>query len=482
MKKNQTLLEQFAEILEEKDFYQKENFQLKKKLEKKEITILELKSVLNIESLKNKILSNIVDANTDIKVNDIFEYNTKYFKIKNIENGNIPIIVENFINKQETVYNMNMNKTKKSGKIFRTLRNKELLDDENPIDIEEKVKKVEKNIQEIVNENNLDFSYEDISTKIENLFLETTTTSKNYINCIESIMNNRIKLLSKIKLSEYIKILQDHINKIEDIFIKKKFEKKKIEQSILKFITPLEKRFLQYGDYYNTYLETDDIQKFELSLTINNNFSKKYMPFTLDNIYDYILNYSIAIFPLKKIFEKVLINPYGFNNLIYLEKNNIEDPYSFYILEKIDNGNRSWKMECRLYDLSQNLSTNIIIYSICLFRKIYFDIFKDNIYRKNYIDNCAITQQDCEQLLVNIFYLINTKYFCNMFREIIQNKCVLKPTKLDKFNLITDDKLLKKKFEKEINYKEYYVNYLKQIFDNISEKDIDEIIINKINF
>ena len=73
-----------------------------------------------------------------------------------------------------------------------------------------------------------------------------------------------------------------------------------------------------------------------------------------------------------------------------------DDPYTFYTLEKIDSdGKRCWKMECRLYELCKVLSRNIREYCTTLFRKIYLDIYSDNVYREDYINTCPITDQDC---------------------------------------------------------------------------------------
>jgi hypothetical protein len=141
MKKiSQGLILQFAQILEQNDKYEKENIQLRKKLEKKELNISELKATIKIESLKNKILTNIIETNTDIKIDDIFQYNDKSILIKNYENGNIPIVVENFMNDKEKIYTVNIKKNKKIGKTFRILRNTELIE-EDQLKLKKKLKK-----------------------------------------------------------------------------------------------------------------------------------------------------------------------------------------------------------------------------------------------------------------------------------------------------------------------------------------------------
>ena len=136
-------------------------------------------------------------------------------------------------------------------------------------------------------------------------------------------------------------------------------------------------------------------------------------------------------------------------------------------------------MECRIDDLSKTLGQYILIYCITLFRKIYFDIFKDNIYRADYNKSTTITQQDCEQLLINIITIIKGRDFCNMLRTIIKDNCSMKPGKIDKFNLLSDDKMNKKSFKKDFKYIEGYKSYFNQLFDNIHDDIIENLINSK---
>lgn len=482
---SENIATQVMNLIEQKDQLEQKVLELQKKIINNNENIFKLKASLKFENLKNLIYAEIIKSQTNINLSEVIEENDNGIHIRNYENGNLPIIVHEYM-KTEEVKNYTINTKKKIvstiGKNYRTLKNRELAE-ENPEQVEEKVKQVEKNIEEMVQENNLDVPYKETLDLIKDQFDEILNSKSNskYINII---MENRFKLLCKLTLTEYIVMIENHILKLKDIFQIKKYDVKKIETIISKSLSPLEKRLVRYGDYYNNYLEPDDIQKFEVSLAVNMNYPKRYIPFSITSIYNEICNYSVAIFPLKQTLKRIFVNPFGFNNLIFLDDEKTDqssDAFSFYILEKINpDGKRSWKMECRIDDLSKTLGQYILSYCITLFRKIYFDIFKDNIYRADYNKSTTITQQDCEQLLINIITIIKGRDFCNMLRTIIKDNCYMKPGKIDKFNLLSDDKMNKKSFLKDFKYIEGYKSYFNQLFDNINDDNIENLINSKI--
>ncbi len=78
-------------------------------------------------------------------------------------------------------------------------------------------------------------------------------------------------------------------------------------------------------------------------------------------------------------------------------------------------------MDCRLEDLTNSISNNMIPYMIDNFRKMYKDVFGDNDYRVDYKKRCQLTDCDCEQLVKNIFTLADpksaSKLLCDLVRE-----------------------------------------------------------------
>ena len=127
-------------------------------------------------------------------------------------------------------------------------------------------------------------------------------------------------------------------------------------------------------------------------------------------------------------------------------------------------------MDCRLEDLATNLSTNILPYMTNLFRKLYKYIFGDNDFRLDYAGKNQLTENDCEQLLQNIFIVSKTQQFCNLLRKEIVTKATYKPTENDKFNLYGDDALQRKKFNEKDDSDT--INMVKQLFDDITVEEL----------
>jgi hypothetical protein len=461
--------------------------QLKKKCSDLEDTIQtrnekisKLKLQVQYEKFKNSIMTQIISQKTDIKIEDTIVENDEGTHIYNFPNGNIPIFVHD--NLQETkTYALITKKTStvQPGKTFRTVKNLELIE-EDPNEVELKIKEVEEKFEVIVQENNLEVSYKETINSIEANFTELGSNARFFKKNLNVIKELRSKLLAKINLNDYIKLVKTHILRLEGIFLKKKFDKKKMITTISSSLSPLEQRLCFYGQYYNSELEPDDIQKFQLCLKVNMNYPKRYVSFVTSEIPAKICNYSLAICSIKENIMRTLINPYDFSNVCYLqlEKSTLEDPYSFYSLEKIDKeGKRCWKMECRLDDFSKFLSEHIKTYCINLFRKIYFDIFNDNLFRKDYIDKAPVFQQDCEQLLLNIISVSKQKHFCNLLRDIIVKYCTIQPAQNDKFNFTKDDTIVKKTFLQEKDTDKDVILIIQRLFDEIKYEEAEHIFL-----
>jgi hypothetical protein len=137
-------------------------------------------------------------------------------------------------------------------------------------------------------------------------------------------------------------------------------------------------------------------------------------------------------------------------------------------------------MDCRLEEFTLSFSYNIKNYCILLFRKIYYNVYKDNEYRPDYISKSSVTEYECGQLLQNIVILSSILKLNTVLKNIIIDKSTLKPTENDKFNLRGDDKLQQKKFLIEFkDDKSEILSSIRQLFDSISESEI-EIFYNNI--
>jgi hypothetical protein len=437
--------------------------------------ISKLKLSLQVERFKSHLFYQLLKHNTEIKIDDILVENEEGIHIQNFPNGNIPIIVSDYIQDTKQQYSLTVKKTNNIGKNFRSVKKIDLVE-EKPEVQEQKIKEVEEAIEEFVQENKLDVSYKEITEQIEILFNEINN-GRNYKKNLQLIKENRIRLLGKLNINDYTKLIKTHVLRLEGIFVKKKFDNRKMISTITNSLSGLEQRLISYGQYYNSEIEADDIQKYKACLQLHMDYPSRYIPLVQSELCTKICSYSLCIFSLKEILKRVLTNPYGFSNIIYLEneKSKKDDPYSFYILEKIEaDGKRCWKLECRLDDFSKFICEQIKTYCVNLFRKIYFDIFNDNTYREDYRDKTPATQQDCEQLVMNILTLAKQKAFCNLLRNIISKHANIQPSKMDKFNFTRDDPIVKKNFAQEEDSDNDYTTVVQRLFDQISTEDAQQ--------
>jgi len=131
-------------------------------------------------------------------------------------------------------------------------------------------------------------------------------------------------------------------------------------------------------------------------------------------------------------------------------------------------------MDCRLEELTSIIINNLLPYLIKIFRSMYHDVFHDNIYRKNFIQFNIFLEYDANQLLENICTLSNYCKTCDILRETIYNQCHHVQNENDNFNIISDDSLQKKAFDKKRNSLDYFET-IRLIFDDICDEDIEEL-------
>ena len=324
------------------------------------------------------------------------------------------------------------------------------------------------------------FDLDNMRVEFENSFNALKNT-RVYTKILKELMKHRISVFGRMSLAEYQELVSEHIRIIEEIFRKKNYTEKKSKDIILKGLSPLESRLVAYNKYETSYIEPDDLMLFAEVLELNIRPPKEYVSFSMIKVYNLLCNYSVALFPIKRNLERCLFNRYGFHNIIYLPlQGNNNDPYSFYVLEDVNEDRRYWKMDCRLEDIGEELSNYVTPYMIRVFRKIYQDVFKDNEYRVDFKDRYQLTECDCEQLLQNIFLLGQPKKFCTMIRNLVKQKATHSPTENDKFNVLSDDTMQRIQFHKEKDNIEDLIDITKQIFDGISSEDAFEFCRNRI--
>lgn len=360
-------------------------------------------------------------------------------------------------------------------KIYRKIQGQTKVVKENPEIRQEKVKKVEDTIEQIQNEKFVG-NKEVILESLEKLFSEID--SRTYSKKLKEIKNRRINLIGLISLEEYITLLSNHCQQLIDIFKKRNFIESKLKKTVSKAFTALDLRLIFYNGYYNTTINRDDLDNLKLALKITTNHPKEYYPFNIEKIHKRLQNYSLALFSVEECLKRVLFNIYGFNSIVYvmLDKSTKDDPYSFYILEKVVNNVRNWKLELRLEDISYTISNIIKNYCIYLFRRIYKDVFNDNEYREDYQCHSLILQTDCKQLLATLSKLIFPSSFRNILKKLVMENASIHPTAdYDKFHLTSDDITQKKRLKQEKETDKESIIIAEQLFDTISAKQSVEL-------
>ena len=457
-------LEDEIKVLREKS--ETFNVKLSKKIQK----IKQLNFELEISRLKNVFLQSYIKEKLNVDPESIFSCTEHGVVCTDQGDGIIPVIVKNIVGEEKFSV---QTKTKTP---YRCMPKKELAP-ENPIEQEEKIRQVDVKILEIAKENNFDVSYNEKMEEIEKYFLELDTSRVFRPSVCTAIRDVREQLLGKLALEEYIKLIKTHVARLNRLFDKKKTETKKRAVFLLKFLTPLDQRFIKSEKYYDTAVSPEDIQRFNFALEVNMAHPKRYVPFDYSEFYSKVQNYGVVLCTIKKIFERSLINPYGYSNIAFLDQGKNE-LYSFYILESVKpNGYRQWNLDCRLETFCPTISRVLTTFCVNTFRSIYYDIFNDNIFREDYRQTNPGTSQDCEQLLQNIYFLNRQKSFRTWMIEFISKNCVLAPTELDKFNFKADDRESKKSYQSEKDCEKELIDLAKRLFDDISDQDASLVFI-----
>lgn len=432
--------------------------------------ICNLKIQLSMEKLKSHIYKQLIEKTLDMKLDDRTDHLVNEIVIKRIKHQDEPFKSREQTQQQVYAHSQtNVHSQTHSNTNVQTHSQ----DDKKKKNREEMIRNVDEKIKSDVKDCFGDFDIDICKVEINNN-LETLKDSRNYNQVLTNVRNNRIYYQTELSPEEYIELVKEHIGKLKAVFIEKGFNEKKIQGLYSKFISPLEFRLLKLEGMEKQNIEIEDITKFKLCQKLSANHSKCYKIFDSTSFYNFFLNYSIAFCSVKELIEYIILNPYGFNNIVYIPTQS-ENIYSFYTLNKIENGNRRhWKMDCRLENLTNELSNGIKNYCIALFREIYNTCFNTNKYIQDYKTKYQILEFDCEQILQNLFLSLDFFKFNNLLKECIKGLCSHTPTTNDKFDLKCDDK------EQLQNFKQYtienneMIDIVKLLFDDIDDANAKE--------
>ena len=454
-------------------YLQRKIRRLERELSKQDKNMNDLNTILDIERMKTRIFGHILEQKTDISISNIIREEDNCIHVYEIEKGILPVylhkdvhVIHEEVSNDETILLPIQPKKKE---VFRTINCVELAEEVNQYELQTKVDNVDEEVKDIVEANFETIDMSECHKEIIQSFdkLRETRTYNIHLAYIKKI---RCKMLGWLNIKEYEDLILEHIQKISVIFRIKRYEKKKTHKIICEGLSPLEMRLTKYGKYYETDIDSEDIERLKVSLECCTVFPKEYKPFKRS--FKRFHNYNMVLFTLKKCAECYLFNKYGFHNLVYISMPNStdSDPYSYYYLEKIEGDKRCWKMDCRLEDISVDLSTELLAFCVDLYRKIYHDMFRDNKYRSDCEDVYSLAGNEMEQLADNIITLHNQEKCRDLLREIVKEKATLVPTDNDKINIRTHDSTQKKRF---LDYRSEY-NHLDVpvlLFPEISKED-----------
>ena len=432
------------------------------------VSVDKLQNLLAVERVKSLVWRKLLEDNTNIKVSDIITEDKDVIQIQNLNSSNnMTILIEECL--RNTDCKLVINKKEEDSNVTHKKNTYRSFVDE---DINSELVNSTDLVDDVQVESDT-INYLEVIDEFDALF-EKLLQSRTYNKILDEIRIKRNSIIKYMHIDKYIELIQNHVEKMEKIFsIDKKYPAKRTQSMVSRGLYPLEIRLTQCGCYVDSHLEVDEIEKlfFVLKLSIENN--KEFVPYSNDKLCGYFYNYGLALFPIEKLLDIFMLNLNGYHNVIYLPLNKSldDDPYSFYILDKVNKDKKYWNMDCRLDDVSTGMVNNILPYMINMFRSIYKHIFGDNNFRIDYSSKCQITECDCEQLLQNIILLSNSKQFCKFLQQKVRKFATYKPRDTDKFNLKGDDPLQRKQFHEKDNDS---VDVLKQLFDNIStEESVD---------
>lgn len=423
--------------------------------------IFKLQTRLSMEKLKNKIYKQIIESQLHTKLEDGTEELIDDIVSKHVQRKPQPVSVL-----QE----------EKKKVLYRPPPKNEISEEPSQDIINEYVQKHEESTASEIRSLFGDITKDVVLTEISNAFDNLKDASK-YNHLLVQIKTGRSNLLAFLSPDEYMSVLKDHVDKARNIMKEKSFNEKKIVTLLYpKFLSALDYRLLKVEGFHKLSLEEDDRRMFRFSQKLSANHSRIYRVFDKEAFFNYILNYGLALSSLETILYNFFTNPYGFFNVAYVPFN--EDGYSFYTLQKMDNGKRSWKMDCRLEAFTIDLAEVLKNYCITQFRVLYKSCFDTNDYIQDYEKKFSIAEFECVQLLQTIYIAGNFEKLNGLLRSVIQKNCVHQYTTNDKFDLRSEEK------DQLETFKSYKLNdndakdLVLRIFDAVDNESLEKMIVN----
>lgn len=300
---------------------------------------------------------------------------------------------------------------------------------------------------------------------VDDEYFETTYNqiieNKKYNHLLREIKQKRRTRFKNDNLVDYKTLLRNNLEKLKKVLKSKNLSDKKINKIIKTHFTSFDLRLLRYEGYINLEPDGSILRELDLVLTYKN----KPECFSFEQI-NLILNYSCCVLPIKTLLKILLVQKEPI--YAYMGKRK-QDPYQFYYLEKVEKGLCFWNMDCRTIDFCNEFYEKVSSYLIRVFRKNYNEIYSDNIYRKNFLENMRGLTSECKQILQNLKQISHNKNLIKLTQCVIIKNNTLKIRQKDNLNLISDDPIITK-------IENHGLINFSRLFESPTQKDINNLI------
>jgi len=322
------------------------------------------------------------------------------------------------------------------------------------------------------------------SVKEINIAMETRIrafrTNTSFYNAMNDLKQLRLYLMNIVKYDEFMNILREHLQMYKSVLNLRGYTPHDSDIMITQnALLTIESRMIYHRCYLDVKFDTTELYYYEtLCDTL---YDYKNNIFNMEKIINVLCNYSTHIWSFKSILRRIfdITTP----NIIFVPHtvNKKDDPYNFYILTNVDDtGKKYWKLDNRLSNISESFQDNLLPYLIENFRRIYFDIFNDNIYRedyKNYAEKYDVIHFELKTLCHNILLISNKIKFRKTLCKMIKEDNEYKPSINDIFDIKNDDRIAKDDVNKlDDEFMESLRHSIRNMFDNLTSNNIDKIL------
>ena len=288
--------------------------------------------------------------------------------------------------------------------------------------------------------------------------------AKKYNKILREIKRERRSLFKTGDLIVYKGHLEQHLNFLLENLTAKKIAVKKQQKIAKGHFTAIDLRLLRYSGYEKLSPDGSLLQELDMVLS----YKKQPGLFSM-NIINQVLNYSVCVLPIKTVLKILLVkeNPL----YVYMGGKRTRDPYQFYYLSREANGIKYWTMDCRMHDFCNEFCSIILPYLTGVFKKNYYEIYRDNVFRRGFHENLLGLELECKQILQNVILLSRIKKFIQLAQSIVMEKNKKNINSEDNLNLTSDDPIS----GLTVNEKATIENVSK-LFDECKTEDIERLV------